>query len=90
MLLIPCPWCGPRGEDEFHYGAQAGVAYPTDPSTCDDAQWAAYLFIRANPKGPLRERWYHGAGCRRWFTLVRDTATNEILPDESSATGVAG
>ena len=23
MLLIRCPWCGPRDETEFHYGGQA-------------------------------------------------------------------
>ncbi|MGZ8625813.1 MAG: sarcosine oxidase subunit delta, partial [Actinomycetota bacterium] len=23
MLLIPCPWCGPRDEVEFRYGGQA-------------------------------------------------------------------
>ncbi|HEX9342090.1 MAG TPA: sarcosine oxidase subunit delta, partial [Actinomycetota bacterium] len=28
MLLLPCPWCGPRDEAEFRYGGQAGIAYP--------------------------------------------------------------
>lgn len=79
MLLIECPWCGPRGEDEFHYGGQAGVDYPADPSALSDVDWAGYLFFRANPKGAFTERWAHAAGCRRWFSLTRDTATNEIL-----------
>ncbi len=83
MLLIRCPWCGPRDEDEFGYGGPAGVAYPADPDALDDAQWAAYLFVRANPKGVLDERWVHTAGCRRWFTLRRDTATNSWLPGVS-------
>jgi len=26
MLLITCPWCGPREEPEFSYGGQAHVA----------------------------------------------------------------
>jgi sarcosine oxidase subunit delta len=26
----------------------------------------------------LAERWYHSAGCRRWFNAVRDTATYEF------------
>ncbi|MBB2946884.1 heterotetrameric sarcosine oxidase delta subunit [Actinoplanes lutulentus] len=78
MMLIPCPWCGRRDESEFHYGGQAGVAYPSDPSTLSDEQWAKYLFFRDNPKGAFRERWCHTAGCRRWFNLVRDTVTNEI------------
>jgi heterotetrameric sarcosine oxidase delta subunit len=28
----------------------------------------------------MAERWVHTAGCRRWFTLVRDTVTHEITP----------
>lgn len=80
MLLIPCPWCGPRNEDEFHYGGQAGVAYPEEPALLTDEEWARYLFFRENPKGAFAERWVHSAGCRRWFNLIRDTATNELLP----------
>ncbi|CAL9329805.1 Sarcosine oxidase subunit alpha [Streptomyces sp. enrichment culture] len=79
MLLIPCPWCGPRDEAEFHYGGQAHVPYPQDPASLSDEEWARYLFFRDNPKGPFAERWSHAAGCRRWFNAVRDTATNEVL-----------
>ncbi|MFI2437530.1 sarcosine oxidase subunit alpha family protein [Streptomyces sp. NPDC018693] len=79
MLLIPCPWCGPRDEAEFHYGGQAHVPYPQDPASLSDEEWARYLFFRDNPKGPFAERWSHAAGCRRWFNAVRDTSTNEIL-----------
>ena len=49
MLLIPCPWCGPRPENEFHYGGEAGVARPPDPSAVDDAAWADFLYMRSNP-----------------------------------------
>ena len=80
MLLIPCPYCGPRDATEFRYGGQAGIAYPADPETQSDAEWVEYLFLRDNPKGPWRERWVHVAGCRRWFDLTRDTLTNEITP----------
>ncbi|MQY36581.1 Sarcosine oxidase subunit alpha [Streptomyces sp. RB17] len=79
MLLIPCPWCGPRDEAEFHYGGQAHVPYPEDPAALTDEEWARYLFFRDNPKGPFAERWSHAAGCRKWFNAVRNTATNEIL-----------
>ncbi|TQK50201.1 sarcosine oxidase subunit alpha [Streptomyces sp. SLBN-118] len=79
MLLIPCPWCGPRDEAEFHYGGQAHVPYPEDSAALTDQEWARYLFFRDNPKGPFAERWTHASGCRRWFNAVRDTATNEIL-----------
>ena len=80
MLLIPCPWCGPRDEVEFRYGGQAGVAYPANPDALDDAAWARFVFFRDNPKGPLRERWMHSAGCRRWFSIVRDTLAHSVLP----------
>ncbi|MEU8974377.1 sarcosine oxidase subunit delta family protein [Streptomyces monashensis] len=79
MMLISCPWCGPRDESEFHYGGQAHVPYPEDPASLGDEEWARYLFFRANPKGPFAERWTHAAGCRKWFNAVRDTSTNEIL-----------
>lgn len=78
MLLIPCPYCGPRDETEFHYGGAAHVSYPADPAACSDAEWGRFLFVRANPKGPFAERWAHTAGCRRWFNVVRDTLTSEI------------
>ncbi|MER7398530.1 sarcosine oxidase subunit delta [Streptomyces sp. NPDC000151] len=79
MLLLSCPWCGPRDETEFHYGGQAHVPFPADPHTLDDRQWAEYVFYRDNPKGPFAERWMHATGCRRWFNAVRDTATYQVL-----------
>jgi sarcosine oxidase, subunit delta len=79
MMLISCPWCGPRDETEFHYGGEAHRVYPTGSSELSDAQWAQYVFARANPKGPFAERWCHHAGCRRWFNVTRDTVTHEIL-----------
>jgi len=78
MLMIECPYCGPRTESEFTYGGQAHVAYPPDPSALSDEQWAQYLFYRDNPRGERRERWAHSAGCRRWFNAVRDTRTYAI------------
>lgn len=78
MLLVPCPWCGPRDEVEFRYGGQAGVEHPENPADLDDARWSEYLFARDNPRGRFAERWSHSAGCRRWFVVVRDTATNEF------------
>jgi len=75
MLLIDCPHCGPRNEVEFHYGGEAHVPYPEDPSALDDREWARFLFYRKNTKGILAERWQHSAGCRRWFNALRDTRT---------------
>ena len=78
MLLIECPWCGPRAETEFSYGGEAGIARPADPDALSDAEWADYLFYRSNPKGAHRELWNHDHGCRRWFGVERDTATYRI------------
>jgi len=79
MLLIPCPWCGPRDEIEFKYGGEAHIVRPSDPAALTDAEWADYLFMRKNSRGLHLERWMHGAGCRRWFNVARDTATNRVV-----------
>lgn len=79
MMLIPCPECGPRNENEFHYGGAAHVPYPEQGGAgLSEEEWAHFLFYRANPKGLMAERWLHSAGCRRWFNAVRDTVTYEI------------
>ncbi|MFI6709456.1 sarcosine oxidase subunit delta [Nonomuraea sp. NPDC050478] len=78
MMLLDCPFCGPRDENEFHYGGQAGIAYPEAPGELSDAEWAEYVFMRDNPRGWFRERWFHGLGCRTWFTVERHTVTHEI------------
>ena len=79
MLIIPCPYCGPRDEIEFVCGGEAHIARPLAENTITDAEFADYLFIRDNPKGVFLERWRHSAGCRRWFNVARDTVTHEIL-----------
>jgi heterotetrameric sarcosine oxidase delta subunit len=79
VLLIPCPFCGPRDDNEYRYGGEAGIAVPADTPDLTDEAWAEFLFVRHNPKGPMNERWYHAHGCRRWFTLARDTSTDAVL-----------
>jgi sarcosine oxidase subunit delta len=78
MLLVPCPWCGPRPENEFRYGGEANIARPTVPSALNDAAWADFLYMRSNPKGAHAERWRHLHGCGRFFTCVRDTVTDRF------------
>lgn len=75
MMLIDCPYCGPRNETEFGYGGEAHIAYPKDPYALSDREWAEFLFYRENPKGDFAERWIHNGGCRKWFNAVRDTVT---------------
>jgi sarcosine oxidase subunit delta len=79
MLLIACPWCGPRDEIEFLCGGQAHIQRPEPWDQVSDETWGDYLFFRDNPKGAHRERWVHAFGCRRWFNLARSTVTHEIL-----------
>ena len=79
MLLIDCPWCGPRDEIEFSYGGEAHRARPADPLTLSDEAWAEFLFMRGNTRGAHKERWVHSHGCRRWFNVERHTVTYEIL-----------
>ena len=79
MLLIDCPWCGPRDECEFSYGGEAHIKRPEDPDKLSDAEWADYLFMRKNPSGRHREQWSHSSGCRRWFNVERDTVTYKII-----------
>jgi sarcosine oxidase subunit delta len=78
MLLIACPYCGPRAESEFTCGGEGHIVRPGPPQTVSDDTWADYLFFRSNPKGVHYERWCHSLGCRQWFNVARDTVTHEI------------
>jgi sarcosine oxidase, subunit delta len=79
MLLIPCPWCGPRPELEFRHGGQAHVIRPADPHLVSDEAWADFLYLRSNSKGIHPERWRHVHGCGRFFNCARDTVTDRIV-----------
>ena len=78
MLLIPCPWCGPRDETEFKYGGQAHLPYPDDPAALSDEAWADFLFMRDNPR-----RTVVGAvdACRRVSPVVQRGAGHRHEPD---------
>ena len=77
MLLIPCPWCGPRNQVEFTYGGDATLKRP--PVDAPQSEWFDYVYLRDNPRGPHDELWIHSAGCRRWFQVRRDTTTHDII-----------
>ena len=77
MLLIPCPWCGPRAQSEFTYGGDASLMRPAVDAS--EAAWVAFVYLRDNPAGPHDELWQHSAGCRQWFRVRRDTRTHAIL-----------
>jgi heterotetrameric sarcosine oxidase delta subunit len=77
-VRIPCPYCGPRGNDEFTYLGDATVRRP-DPPAADAAQaYYDYVYLRENPSGIHQEYWYHGGGCRSWLVVTRNTRTHEI------------
>jgi heterotetrameric sarcosine oxidase delta subunit len=79
MLLVPCPWCGPRGSAEFRFVGDASKR--PDPETAEPDEWRAYLYLQGNEAGFVRETWYHRAGCRRYFAIERHRVTNEIRVD---------
>jgi sarcosine oxidase subunit delta len=78
MLLLTCPYCGPRDETEFSYGGEAGIVRPANSRMLADEEWADYLFMRRNPRGIWVELWSHTAGCRRWLAVERDTYTSRV------------
>lgn len=78
MNVFSCPCCGPREENEFFYGGEAGSARPEPAATTSDREWAEYLFFRENPKGRSRELWVHAGGCGVWFILERNTFSHEV------------
>ena len=79
MLLIRCPFCGERSEIEFRHAGEAHIPRPLAPASLSDAEWADYLYNRANPKGLHIERWRHVHGCARYFNALRDTTTDQFL-----------
>jgi sarcosine oxidase subunit delta len=79
MLIIQCPYCGPRPELEFAYGGQAHIARPADPSKVGDDDWAQFLYLRANTRGVHAERWHHARGCGKFFNALRDTTTDHFV-----------
>lgn len=76
MLQIPCVHCGPRNAQEF---VQAGeIVPPPSLGSATPQQWREFLYVRDNPAGWVRERWYHGMGCGRFMEVERHTVTNVV------------
>lgn len=77
MLLIRCPYCeAERPELEFRHAGAAHLARPDNAAS--DAEWAAFLYLRENPKGAIAERWRHAHGCGRYFNALRDSVSDVI------------
>jgi methylglutamate dehydrogenase subunit B len=78
-MLIKCPYCGERPSEEF---TVLGDAAPIRPAGDDVEAFHAYVHLRDNLKGRMREHWHHAGGCRSWLVVERDNATHEIFAVE--------
>ena len=76
MKIMTCPVNGPRPVSEFVYAGE--VRDMPDPSQCDDANWADYVFNRNGASGIKKEWWYH-APSGTWFIAERDTVRDIVL-----------
>ena len=76
MILLSCPYCGPRNASEFRYVGELSTR--PDPNETDAEGWRTFLYTRANPAGWTAETWFHRAGCRQHLVVERHTVTNEV------------
>jgi sarcosine oxidase subunit delta len=76
VILLPCPFCGPRNASEFRYVGE--LSERPDPNTTSSEEWRTFLYVRDNPAGWTTETWFHSAGCRQHFVAERHTVTNEV------------
>jgi len=74
-LRLKCPNCGSRSFTEFWFG---GELRPQPHAGITPEEDYRRLWLPENASGIQVERWFHFAGCRRWLTVERDTATNEV------------
>jgi len=76
MIIINCPFCGPRDHSEFGYGGDASIEYPALDAPMEE--WHDAIYLRENIRGMQSETWHHVNGCRMWLVVERDTMTHEI------------
>ena len=80
-LCLRCPHCGRRPLSEFVHGE---VPLVPESITDPDERDLDRAFMRDNTEGVVTERWFHADGCRRWMTLERNTANDEVLALQSA------
>ncbi len=89
-MRINCPLCGLRDLSEFSYHGDAKQAKkrPSNggldiakrkPTEKEMAVWVDYVYLRDNVAGKHDEIWQHGAGCRQFLQITRDTRNHEIF-----------
>jgi sarcosine oxidase subunit delta len=79
MSLFTCPFCGPRGLEEF-------VFHKTLPNVPGGAFEATYL--RRDTPESSDEHWQHRYGCRAWLRVRRNPSSGDVL-DVELLTGTA-
>ena len=79
MLIIDCPFCGPRDEREFEYCGPYREHRPDKMDNLSASDFIDYLIVPENPEGAGREFWWHKRGCGEWLLVVRDTKTHQVL-----------
>ena len=78
MLILTCPYCGiDADETDLSPGGEAHIVRAGPDSS--EAEFEAYFFTRANPRGVHFEAWRHSYGCGKWFHAARCTVTQEIF-----------
>jgi sarcosine oxidase subunit delta len=67
-----------RPKEEFTIRGAVPDDRPAWGTPIDDPQWFSAVYLRTNPRGRLREYWYHGAGCGRWLIVERDNLSHAV------------
>ncbi len=70
MSLFDCPFCGPRGIEEF-------VFHKTLPNVPGGMYELTYL--RRDEPLHSEEHWQHRYGCRAWLYVRRNPSTAEVI-----------
>ena len=80
-MRIICPNCGDRDIREFYYrGSANDLDRPKPKDSLSD--WNAFLHLRDNVAGEVRDLWYHEKGCNSWLIVTRNTITHATLKTE--------
>jgi sarcosine oxidase subunit delta len=76
-MRVACPFCGARDRREFTVQGDA-TALRRPPRDAGAEAWHAFVHLRDNPAGRLREMWSHDP-CGAWLVVERDTVTHEVF-----------
>lgn len=75
-FTITCPICGPRRSYEFRFGGEDKGARPEE-DTLTPETWCHYVHLNQSIAGVQKEWWFHRDGCGSWFSIYRNTTTNQ-------------